>query len=117
MTSELIHNITSVHAVNVGFDCSMQAVGDGGQGWANALLFVIFSKNIRRRLFIEPLRRICIQTRQAESNTGQAKAAGSRPLQSEMTTAPTSHPVYYPSYTNFDVPYTNAFTSVANVSE
>ena len=95
----------------------MQAVGDGGQGWANALLFVILSKNTRQRLFIEPLRRIyqSIRTNQAESSTGQAKAG--RLLQSEWTTAPSSHPVYYPSHTTFKVPYTNAFTSVANVTE
>lgn len=32
----------------------MQAVGDGGQGWGNAVLYVFLSPVIRSRLFIEP---------------------------------------------------------------
>lgn len=33
----------------------MQAVGDGGQGWGNAILYVFLSPVIRSRLFKEPL--------------------------------------------------------------
>ena len=33
----------------------MQAVGDGGQGWGNAVLYIFLSPVIRSRLFIEPL--------------------------------------------------------------
>ena len=32
----------------------MQAIGDGGQGWCNALLYVFFSPTIRRRMFVKP---------------------------------------------------------------
>ena len=31
-----------------------QAVGDGGQGWGNAILYIFFSSTIRRKLFGEP---------------------------------------------------------------
>ena len=33
----------------------MQAVGDGAQGWCNAILYVFLSPTIRRRLFEQPL--------------------------------------------------------------
>ena len=29
----------------------MQSVGDGGQGWVNAVLYIFFSPKIRNRLF------------------------------------------------------------------
>ena len=32
----------------------MQAIGDGGQGWGNAILYIFFSPVIRARLFKEP---------------------------------------------------------------
>ena len=31
-----------------------QAVGDGGQGWGNAILYIFFSSTIRHKLFGEP---------------------------------------------------------------
>ena len=32
----------------------VQAVGDGGQGWGNAILYIFFSPVMRSRLFKEP---------------------------------------------------------------
>ena len=32
----------------------LQAIGDGGQGWGNAILYIFFSPVIRSRLFKEP---------------------------------------------------------------
>ena len=29
-----------------------QSIGDGGQGWCNAILYILFSPNIRRRLVL-----------------------------------------------------------------
>ena len=99
----------------------MQAVGDGGQGWANALLFVILSKNNRQKLFIEPVKRVYRNivngVSRSKDQHRQGEADETKMLRSEWTTAPSSHPVYYPSYTYFSVPYTNAFTSVDTVSE
>lgn len=37
----------------------LQAIGDPGQGWGNALLYVFLSGTIRRRLFSEPFRKCC----------------------------------------------------------
>lgn len=39
-----------------------QAIGDGGQGWGNALLYIFLSPNIRRRLFGEPLDQCLLAT-------------------------------------------------------
>ena len=36
----------------------MQAVGDGGQGWGNALIYIFLSPTIRKQLFIYPLVRL-----------------------------------------------------------
>lgn len=37
-----------------------QAIGDGGQGWGNAILYIFFSPDIRRRLFGEPFDRFLL---------------------------------------------------------
>lgn len=34
----------------------LQAVGDPGQGWGNALVFVCFSAKVRQKLFVRPMR-------------------------------------------------------------
>jgi len=34
--------------------CSAQAIGDGGQGWGNAILYVFLSPTIRQKLFTDP---------------------------------------------------------------
>ena len=85
-----------------------QAIGDGGQGWGNAILFILFSKSIRERLFVNPGERLCgyIQKRRVQERST---------LQSGLLkTAPSSHPVSYPSSTYFVVPHSNHsdFTSV-----
>ena len=36
----------------------MQAIGDGGQGWSNAILYIFLSPTIRRQLFVQPLIRL-----------------------------------------------------------
>ena len=36
----------------------MQAVGDTGQGWGDAILYILFSREIRKRLFLNPLKQI-----------------------------------------------------------
>ena len=36
----------------------LQSIGDGGQGLVNAILFVFLSREIRKRLFWNPLKRI-----------------------------------------------------------
>ena len=37
---------------------SLQAVGDGGQGWSNALIYIFLSPTIRRQLFFYPFVRL-----------------------------------------------------------
>lgn len=39
----------------------IQAIGDGGQGWANGVLYVLFSPKIRERLICQPLYCCCDQ--------------------------------------------------------
>ena len=86
----------------------IQAIGDGGQGWGNAVLFIMFSKSIHERLFINPMKRLCGYI--------QKKWVQERPaLQSGLLkTAPSSHPASYPSSTYFVIPHSNHsdFTSV-----
>lgn len=36
----------------------IQAIGDGGQGWSNALLYIFLSPTIRRQLFVLPFLRL-----------------------------------------------------------
>lgn len=38
---------------------SLQAIGDPGQGWGNAILYVLLSDTIRKRMITDPLRRCC----------------------------------------------------------
>lgn len=38
----------------------LQAIGDGGQGWANALLYIFLSPTMRRRLLIKPIGKMLI---------------------------------------------------------
>ena len=35
----------------------MQAIGDGGQGWCNAILYIFFSATTRQKLFRHPLKK------------------------------------------------------------
>lgn len=39
-----------------------QAIGDGGQGWGNALLYIFLSPSIRKRLFGEPFNKCLLAT-------------------------------------------------------
>ena len=91
----------------------MQAIGDGGQDWANALLFVIFSKNIRQRLFGNPLKKMwgCVQ------KTNSHSVHTSPNIHSELSqTAPESDRISYPSNTYCIISHTNHsdFTSAHN---
>lgn len=47
-----------------------QCIGDGAQGWVNALLYIFWSPKIRQRLIINPLGTFCfaIATRLAPSS-------------------------------------------------
>lgn len=36
----------------------LQAIGDGGQGWSNAILYIFLSPTIRRQLFVQPFIRL-----------------------------------------------------------
>lgn len=38
----------------------LQAAGDGGQGWSNAVVYIFLSPTIRKQLFIYPLIRIML---------------------------------------------------------
>lgn len=40
------------------FRSFIQAIGDGGQGWSNALLYIFLSPTIRRQLFVLPFLRL-----------------------------------------------------------
>jgi hypothetical protein len=81
----------------------MQAVGDCGQGWGNAILYVLLSHKIRQKLAIACLGHGVRRNRGVSNN---------------IATAPSSHPIQYPSETYFAVPYTNAFnTSYGSTSE
>ena len=84
-----------------GTDYFIQAIGDGGQGWGNALLFVAFSKNIRDRLFVNPVKKLC--------GCIPKKSAQARPTAQSylLETAPSSNPVSCPSSTFFIVPHSN----------
>jgi len=35
-----------------------QAIGDGGQGWANAILYIFSSKTMREKMIVNPAKRI-----------------------------------------------------------
>ena len=78
----------------------MQAVGDCGQGWANAILYVLLSPKVQEKL-------ACL-----------GHGVRSQGVSNNIATAPSSHPIQYPSETYFAVPYTNAFnTSYGSTSE
>lgn len=47
----------------------MQAIGDGGQGWGNFILYVLASEKIRNRLF--GWLSDCIQNRLPHATTGE----------------------------------------------
>ncbi len=51
-------NTQGMHVLNSA--SAPQAVGDGGQGWCNAILYVFLSSTMRRRLFVKPARG-CLQ--------------------------------------------------------
>ena len=55
MTSACLSHIVT-------FSFSPQAIGDGGQGWGNALLYIFFSPRIRKRLFGEPFNKCLLTT-------------------------------------------------------
>ncbi len=41
---------------------SSKAIGDGGQGWGNAILYIFLSPSIRQRLFGEPCNKCWLAT-------------------------------------------------------
>lgn len=52
----------------------LQSIGDGGQGLVNAILFVFLSREIRKRLFWNPLKQIFERLKQCcgRSNPGKS---------------------------------------------
>jgi hypothetical protein len=66
----------------------LQAIGDGGQGWGNAILYVFFSPEIRRRLFGEPFDKCLLAAENKfqellETETETSKSVQSGKVQSE----------------------------------
>ena len=43
----------------------MQVIGDSGQGWINCILYIFFSPNLRRRLFLHPFKRLVKRSQKA----------------------------------------------------
>ena len=72
------------------YQCT-QAIGDGGQGWCNAILYIFFSPTIRRKLFGAPCES-CLQTAERkllkllESNASQNDNIVQRAVISEINT-------------------------------
>ena len=63
---------------------SLQAIGDGGQGWGNAILYVFLSPTIRQKLFTDPCEK-CLGAAEnriallleTETETNDSEARGS----------------------------------------
>ena len=96
-----------------------QAIGDGGQGWANALLLAIFSKNVRKRIIGNPLKKLSgyVQLQKTTSSSSQLLMHTRPEVLSEPSgTAPVSDRISYPSTTFCIISHTNHsdFTSVYN---
>ena len=63
---------------------SLQAIGDGGQGWGNAILYVFLSPTMRQKLFTDPCEK-CLGAAEnrvallleTETETNDSEARGS----------------------------------------
>ena len=85
----------------------MQAVGDTGQGWGDAILYILFSREIRKRLFLNPLKQIlqkCCSVGKYIRRVNQQRHnidSERTPIVPQVTRTVTG----CPSYTHFTVQY------------
>ena len=92
----------------------MQGIGDVSQGWVNAILYIFASKLIRKKLFLEPFRKLVTKSRSfmtVSRNTSRTVAANESSIAefSEVAHLPINQStnVTYPSETYFSIPYTD----------
>ena len=83
----------------------VQAVGDTGQGWGDAIPYILFSREIWKRLFLNPLKQILQKCCSVGKHIGRVNQQGHNidsersPIVPQMTRTITG----CPSYTHFTV--------------
>ena len=65
-----------IYAINY---CMLQAIGDGGQGWGNCIVYIFLSSDMRKKLFWNPLRKITVRWKKTKDpdNLHQIQSEGS----------------------------------------
>lgn len=59
----------------------IQAIGDPGQGWGNAILYIFMSDPIRTRMISKPLRKCCLKIGRQLVKLGPEESEGRDPGQ------------------------------------